>query len=105
MSGSGFAGPRAGSPQGDADDPRPDQSRQRMHHLVLRALVHQARGHPLDRADRAIGVPQQQSAAVRTHRAGVKRRHHPTPSEAFKLALFRGTLCRHRTPLTNLVSV
>jgi hypothetical protein len=91
--------------QGDADDPLPNQGRQRMHHLVLLALVHEARGHPLDQAERAIGVPQQQSAAVRTHGAGVERRHHPTPSEAFKLELFRATLCLHRTPRVNLASV
>ena len=89
----------------DADDPLPDQRRKRVHHLVLLALIDEARGHPLDQADRAIGVPQQQPAAVRTHGAGVERRHHTAPPEAFKLELFRGTLCGHRTPLTNPVSV
>ena len=50
--------------QGDAGDPLPDQSRQGMHHLVLLALIDEARGHPLDQADRTIGVPQQQPTAV-----------------------------------------
>ena len=50
--------------QGDADDPLPDQRRQGVHHLVLLALVDEARGHPLDQADRTIGVPQQQPTAV-----------------------------------------
>ena len=50
--------------QGDADDPLPDQRRQRVHRLVLLALIHQARGDPLDQPDRAIGVAQQQPAAV-----------------------------------------
>ena len=50
--------------QGDADDPLPDQRRQRVHHLVLLALIHEARGDPLDQPDRAIGVAQQQPAAV-----------------------------------------
>ena len=49
-----------------------------------------ARGDPLDQPDRAIGVPQQQPAGVRGHGAAVERRHHPPPSEAFKLELFRG---------------
>ena len=82
----------------DADDPLPDQRRQRVHHLVLLALVDEARGDPLDQPDRAIGVPQQQPAGVRTQGAAVERGHHPPPSEAFKLELFRVTLCRHRTP-------
>jgi hypothetical protein len=103
--GSGFAGPRAGSSERDADDALPDQRRQRVHHLGLLALIDEARGHPLDQADRAVGVPQQQPAAVRTHGAGVERRHHPAPSKAFKLELFGAPPCPHRPPLANLISV
>jgi hypothetical protein len=89
----------------DADDPLPDQRRQRVHHLVLLAAVLKARRDPLDQPNRTIRMPQQQPAAVRTHGAGVERRHHTAPSEAFKLELFRATLCLHRTPLANLISV
>jgi hypothetical protein len=86
--------------QGDADDALPDQGRERVHHLVPLALIDEARGHPLDQPERAIGVPQQQPAAGRSHGAAIERRHHPPPAKAFKLELFRATLCRHRgTPL------
>ena len=47
-----------------------------MHYLVLLAPIHEAQGDPLDQPDRAIGVPQQQPAAVRTHRAAIECRHH-----------------------------
>jgi hypothetical protein len=87
--------------QGDADDPLSHQGRQHVHHLVLLAVVLKARGDPLDQADRAIGVAQQQPAPVGGHGAAVERRHHPPRSEAFKLELFQGTLCLHRTPPTN----
>jgi hypothetical protein len=76
-----------------------------MHHLVVLAPILKARGDPLDQADRTIGVPQQQPAAVRTHGASVERRHHPPPPEACKLELVAATLCSHRTPCSNLVSV
>jgi hypothetical protein len=91
--------------QGDADDPLPDLGRQGVHHLVLLAVIHKAPGDSLDQPERAIGVPQQQPATVGGHGAAVERRHHTAPSEAFKLELFRATLCLHRTPLTNLTSV
>jgi hypothetical protein len=83
--------------QGNADDPLPDQGRQGVHHVALLPVVLKACGDPLDQPERAIGVPQQQPAAVRGHRTGVERRHHPTPPKAFQLELFRGTRCRHRT--------
>ena len=91
--------------QGDANDPLPDQGREGVHHLVLLAVIHKAPGDPLDQPERAIGMPQQQPAAVRGHGATVGRRHHAAASEAFKLELFGATLCRHRTPHMNLVSV
>jgi hypothetical protein len=89
----------------DADDPLPDQGRQRVHHPILLAFIDEARGDPLDQPNRAIGMPEQQPAAVRTHGAAIERRHHPAPPEAFKLELFGATLCLHRTPLVNLISV
>ena len=76
-----------------------------MHHLVLLALIDEARGDPLDQPERAISVPQQQTTGVRSHRAAVERRHHPPPPEAFKLELFSVTLCWHRTPHSSLISV
>jgi hypothetical protein len=89
----------------DADDPLPDQGRQGVHHLVLPAVVLEAPGDPLDQPDCSIGMPQQQTASVRSHCAAVERRHHPPPSEAFKLELLDATLCLHRTPCVNLASV
>jgi hypothetical protein len=41
----------------DTDDPLPDQSRERVHHLVLLATILKARRDPLDQANRAIRVP------------------------------------------------
>jgi hypothetical protein len=89
----------------DADDPLPDQGRESVHHLVLLAAILKAPRDPLDQPDRAIRVPQQQRATVGGHGAGVERRHHPPPLEAFKLELFSVTLCWHRTPHSNLISV
>jgi hypothetical protein len=89
----------------DADDPLADQSPDAVLHLVLLPVVRKARRHPLDQPDRPIGVPQQQRPGIRGQRAPVERHHHPPPLEAFKLELFRRTLCRHRTPRTNLASV
>ena len=89
----------------DADDPLPDQGGQSVHHLVLLAAVSKARRDPLDHAERTIRVPQQQRTAIRGHGAGIERRHHPAPSEPFKLELFSVTLCAHRTPCPNLISV
>jgi hypothetical protein len=89
----------------DADDPLPDQGRERVHHLVLLAVIRKAPGDPLDQPDCSISVPQQQRASVGGHGTAIERRHHTAPSEAFKLELFRGTFCLHRTPLTNLISV
>ena len=91
--------------QGDADDPLPDQGRKRVHHLVLLAVIDKA-----SRPPARSGRSRDRCAAAATrrrpsHGAGVERRHHPAPPKAFKLELFRATLCRHRTPLTNPVSV
>jgi hypothetical protein len=73
-----------------------------VHHLVLLAVVLKACGDPLNQPERAIGVPQQQPAGIRSHRSAVERRHHAPLSQAFKLELLGVTLCLHRTPLTNL---
>jgi hypothetical protein len=70
-------------------------------HLVLLATILKARP---DQADRAIGMPQQQPAAIRGHGAGVERCHHMSPPEAFKLELFRATVRLHRTPRIRQVS-
>ena len=72
----------------DADDPLPDQGRESVHHLILLPTILKARRDPFDQPNRAIGMPQQQPAAIRGHGAAVERRHHPAPSEAFKLELF-----------------
>jgi hypothetical protein len=85
----------------DADDPLPDQRRQRVHHLALLALIAEARGHPLAQAERVIGAPQQQPAAVGGHGTAIECRYYPPAAKAFKLELFRGPLCLHRTPPTN----
>jgi hypothetical protein len=89
----------------DADDPLPDQGRDGVHHLVLLAVLLKARGDPLDQPNRAIGMPQQQPAGVGGHCPTVERRHHTALPEAFKLELLGATLCSHRTPHTNPVSV
>jgi hypothetical protein len=67
--------------EGDADDPLPDQRRQRVHDLVLLAFIHEACSDPPDQADRAIGVPPQQRPGIRTHGAAIECRHHAAPSE------------------------
>jgi len=89
----------------DADDPLSHQGGEAVHHLVRRAPIHKAGCHPVDQADRPIGVAQQQRTAIGTHRPAVERRHHTAPSEAFKLELLGVTLCVHRTPRSNPVSV
>ena len=65
--------------QRDADDPLPDQGRQGVPHLVLPAAIAKARGDPLDQAERAIGVAQQQPAGIGGHGAAVERRRDRSP--------------------------
>jgi hypothetical protein len=89
----------------DAHDPLPDQRRQGVHHLVLLAPIPKACRDAVDQADCPIGVSQQQPAGIRGHRPTIERRHHPPVSQAFKLELLGATLCSHRTPCSNLVSV
>jgi hypothetical protein len=73
----------------DAHDPLPDQGRQGVHHLVLLAVVLEARGDPLDQPDGSISVPQQQTAGVRSHCAAVERRHHPPPAKSLQTRTVR----------------
>jgi len=92
-------------PKGNADDPLPHQGREAVHHLVLLAPIHEAGCHPVDQTDRPIRVAQQQRTAIGAHRPAVERCYHAASSEAFKLELLGATLCLHRTPRSNLVSV
>lgn len=66
----------------------------------------EARGEPIDQADRTIHFPQQQRLGIRRHCAAIvrgsgrrTRQHclHPAATKPFEIELLRDTLCRQRT--------
>ena len=90
---------------GNADDPLPDQGPHRVYNCVRLASVVKACRHPIDEPDRPVRFPQQQRASVRGDGAALESRHHPLAPKPFEFELLRDTLCWHRTPPRNLVSL
>ena len=80
-----------------------DQGAERMHDPTGIAAVPEARGNPVNQADRPVGLPQQQRPGIRRHRPAVDGRLYAAAIEPFETKLFGDTLCRHRPPPCDLI--
>jgi len=86
-------------------NPLADHGAQRMHNKARIALVAEAGRDPIEQADRLVGVAQQQGAGIRGDRAAIECSHHTAAIKAFKIEVIRDTLCLHRTPFPNLITL
>jgi hypothetical protein len=91
--------------QRDRGDPLSDQRLYAMHRAVRIASVDEARGHPAEQADGFINVAQKQGASIRSDRSAVETGDHFVAVKAFKFELIAATVCLHRTPFLNLITL
>jgi hypothetical protein len=82
-------------PQRESVHALPHERLDRMRDARRIAMVREAGGKPCQEAGRAVGLPEQQRAAVRGQRAAIKPGHHRATRHGLKCQRFRRTLCGH----------
>ncbi|CDX57505.1 conserved hypothetical protein [Mesorhizobium plurifarium] len=68
-------------------------------------MVAEASGHSLKQTDRPLNVAKKQRAGIRCDRSAVKTGDNFVAVEAFKFELVGSTVCGHRTPFLNLITL
>ncbi|ACP27247.1 hypothetical protein NGR_c35230 [Sinorhizobium fredii NGR234] len=91
--------------QRDRRNALPDQRAHAVDRARRIAVINEASGHPVEQSDDPIDMAKQQGAGIRGDRSAVETSDHFVTVEAFKFELLGDTVCLHRTPSTNLITL
>ncbi len=91
--------------QSDRRNTLSDQGPYTVNRAIAIAPVDKASRHPFEQPDGFVGFAQQQCPGVAGDRSAIKTGNNFAPVKAFKFELFGDTVCLHRTPSLNLITL